>query len=81
MRLKDKVYCAYSILKSRILNVRIPLAVRWQLTNKCTLRCKYCNIYDNEVSELGSSQVKDVLCQLKGLGTKRISFKLGTKYS
>ncbi|MBU1044862.1 MAG: radical SAM protein [Candidatus Omnitrophica bacterium] len=77
MRIKDKIYCAYSILKSRILNVRIPLAVRWQLTNKCTLRCKYCNIYDKGGSELGLSQVKDVLCQLKGLGTKRISFSGG----
>lgn len=77
MLLKDKLLCASAIARCRIFKQRIPIAVRWQLTNRCTLSCVYCNIWKTKAAELSCEQVIKGIDELARIGTKRISFSGG----
>lgn len=77
MKLRDKILSLKAILKVRYLHRRIPLAVRFQLTNRCTLQCKYCNIWHTETKELSTKEIFRIIHELSKLGTKRISFSGG----
>lgn len=77
MKLRDKIQSFIIILKVKILRKRVPLAVRFQLTNRCTLQCKYCNLWHTRSEELSTQQIISILDKLEKLGTKRISFSGG----
>lgn len=77
MRIKNKKDALRSAFAVRFLGKRIPLAVRWQLTNRCVLRCRYCSIWNTPKNELDFTQVLSVLDQLAQLGTQTISFSGG----
>lgn len=77
MNIRSKLKGVTSVLKVKFMNRRVPLAVRFQLTNRCTSRCYYCNIWKTPSRELSTSQVFSVLDQLAGLGTMVISFSGG----
>ncbi|MFH1061641.1 MAG: radical SAM protein [Candidatus Omnitrophota bacterium] len=77
MRTKDKILCLWSIGKCRFFRKRVPLAVRWQLTNRCTLRCRYCNVWKTHCDELDFDTVAKGIDALAKLGTKRISYSGG----
>ncbi len=77
MKLQDKFYIGYRIIKARVLNDRLPLFVGWSLTNRCNLNCRYCNRPNNKVKELEISEIRLIIDQLKKLGTKFISFTGG----
>lgn len=77
MKLRDKIQSFMTILKVKILRKRVPLAIRFQLTNRCTLQCKYCNLWHTKSEELSTQQIITILDKLAKLGTKRISFSGG----
>ena len=77
MKLKTKFVSALTLAKVKFLKKRIPLAVRWQLTNRCPSRCLYCNLWQKPSPELSTSQVFSILDELAQMGTKRISFSGG----
>lgn len=77
MRLKNKISSGLALAKVKFLGKRIPLAVRWQLTNRCPSRCLYCNLWQVPSSELTTKQVLSILDELGAMGTKRISFSGG----
>lgn len=77
MRFKDKVKGVSGILKVRIFKKRIPLAVRWQLTYKCPLECKYCRIWSINLPELNTGEVFLLLDEMAKCGTRKISFSGG----
>ncbi|MCD6583625.1 MAG: radical SAM protein [Candidatus Omnitrophica bacterium] len=77
MRLRDKISAFISVLKVKFLKRRIPLAVRFQLTNRCTLQCRYCNLWRIKSEELSTQEIYYILDRLAKLGTKRISFSGG----
>jgi len=77
MKLKDKVESGLSVLKVTLFGRRIPLAVRFQLTNRCDHRCLYCNVWNTKSNELSIAEVFSLLDQLKKMGTKTISFSGG----
>lgn len=61
-----------------MLKKRTPLAVRWQLTNRCPNRCVYCNIWTEESShELSTAQIFKIIDALREQGTQAISFSGG----
>lgn len=68
---------AGSLLKIKLFNARSPIAVRWQLTNKCINKCPYCNVWNHPAEEFSFEEIKDVLKQLKDIGVLRISFSGG----
>ncbi len=77
MKLRDKIQSLNSILKVKFLNKRIPLAVRLQVTNRCTLQCKYCNLWNSKKKELTTREIFDIIRELSILGTKRLSISGG----
>ncbi|NTV28655.1 MAG: radical SAM protein [Candidatus Omnitrophica bacterium] len=77
MRLRNKRQALGSFCKVRFLNHKIPLAVRWQLTNRCVCQCQYCNIWKTPESELSLAQIKAILDEMAALGTQTISFSGG----
>lgn len=77
MRIKNKKSVFLSLLKAKLLNKKIPLAVRWQLTDRCILQCRYCNIWRNPREELTFEKMLSILDQLMKLGTQTISFSGG----
>ncbi|MDD5746894.1 MAG: radical SAM protein, partial [Candidatus Omnitrophica bacterium] len=77
MKAKDKIACLGSIVRCRFLKQRIPLAVRWQLTNRCTLRCRYCKVWQTPGKEPGFDTVRRGIDVLTELGMKRISLSGG----
>jgi MoaA/NifB/PqqE/SkfB family radical SAM enzyme len=77
MKLKDKIHSFVAIIKVRAFHQRVPLAVRFQLTNRCTLQCRYCNLWCTKTNELSTREILVIIEQLAVLGTKRISFSGG----
>jgi len=77
MRIKKKLRSIVSLVKVRLFNARIPLAVRWQLTNRCILKCKYCNIWSTPKKELALKEICFLLDELAKMGTQTISFSGG----
>jgi len=77
MKYLNKIHSFLSIMKFRFLKKRTPVAIRWQLTNRCTQECIYCKIHSTPSDELSLDQIKDLLNQVAKAGTKRISFSGG----
>jgi len=77
MKLKQKIDSTLALAKIKILGRSIPLAVRWQLTNKCPSRCAYCSLWKTPSSELTTNQIFSIINELADMGTKRISFSGG----
>lgn len=66
------------IFKVKFFNERIPMAIRWQLTNKCPSECKYCKIWKaSSPVELSTKNILGLLDEMSSCGTKKISFSGG----
>lgn len=77
MRIRNKAKAFYSFLGVKFFKKRVPLAVRWQLTNRCVLNCRYCNIGQTHQEELTLDEIVAILDQMSILGTQTISFSGG----
>lgn len=77
MRLKTKIATIGDILKLRLFYKRTPIAIRWQITYRCPLRCLYCNIWKIKLPELQTNEVLSLLNEVARCGTKKISFSGG----
>lgn len=65
------------VFLSRYFLLKKPLFVGFALTNKCNLRCHYCNIYSLQEKELSFKQVASIIGELAELGCLRIAFTGG----
>lgn len=77
MKFKNKISSAYNILLCSLFDLRKPVAVRWQLTNRCTARCSYCNLWKIKSSELSKEKIVSIIDEISKMGTQRISFSGG----
>lgn len=78
MKFSNKLKSAVDLLRVKFVGKRVPLAVRWQLTNRCPNRCVYCNIWnEDQGGELSTAQAVKIIDDLKKLGTQTISFSGG----
>lgn len=66
-----------ALLKAKIFKIRTPLIVSWSITNRCNMRCKYCNIWAANPEELNTNQVLSMIDELSQLGTAFIHFTGG----
>lgn len=75
---KKQIESLNTILKVKFFNKRIPLAIRWQLTDKCPSQCEYCKIWKSPFGEeLPTKIIFNLLDEVKSCGTKKISFSGG----
>ncbi|MBF0331232.1 MAG: radical SAM protein [Candidatus Omnitrophica bacterium] len=77
MRIKNKYKAVCSLARVRFFNARVPLAVRWQLTNRCVLRCQYCNVWKTPGREMSMDRIIPILDEMAALGTQTISYSGG----
>jgi len=62
---------AHSVLecRRRAADLRFPLHALWEVTQRCPLRCRHCYLGgEHEPAELDTSEGKDLLGQMAGLG-------------
>ncbi len=78
MRVTRQLKASLCLLKVRLGGRPVPVAVRWNLLDRCINRCAYCNIWGNSAtSELPTEIIKRGLAELKSLGTVHVSFSGG----
>lgn len=77
MKLSNRLSSINAILKAKIFKKRTPLLVSWAITNRCTNRCKYCNIWNVKSKELNTKQIFSIIDELSQLGTQIIHFTGG----
>lgn len=77
MKTTQKVKAASLFLRSLLFKQKIPIAIRWQLTNSCDCRCLFCNLYNEPVPLPKIPFIESVIDQLAAMGTVRISFSGG----
>ncbi len=68
---------AIKVLKIKYLGQRYPLIVTWPITNRCNLRCRYCEEWKKAGDEMSTEEIKELITELKELGTVRISLSGG----
>lgn len=77
MKNHDKFFIGLEYLKTMVLDLKRPLFVSWQLTERCNLRCKYCLSSGKESDEIDLKRALDVITSLHRMGTKVIRFTGG----
>jgi len=76
MKLKNKLKIIYPIIKSKILNKKIPIFISWCITSKCNHNCKYCYV-NKQDKELKTENILFMIDELASLGCKYIHFTGG----
>lgn len=76
MKLKNELKIVYSIIKSKLLNKKIPIFVSWSVTSKCNRDCKYCYITKQD-KELKTEYIFLMIDELASLGCRYIHFTGG----
>ncbi len=77
MRIRNTAKAAWQFARVKCFGAAVPLAVRWQLTDRCVLKCRYCAIWQQHRRELSYGEILRVLDELARLGTQTISYSGG----
>ena len=77
MALFAKLDAAARFALIRATNGRMPIVVRWQTTNRCTARCRYCEIWKSPGDELSFDEARRMLREFHALGTRRLCLSGG----
>lgn len=77
MKVTNIFHSASRILIARITGWKMPVAVRFKVTNHCTLRCKYCSIWTHRDPELSSEDAFWILKGMAKAGVQRLSLSGG----
>jgi len=67
----------YETLLARLRHEHVPFAVLWELTHACNLDCLMCYNVPQAKPELSTAECLDILEQLAGAGTLRLTFTGG----
>lgn len=77
MKLLNAAKATGRILLARLTERKIPVAVRFKVTNRCTLRCQYCTIWNDRVTELTTSQILRAIREMGAAGVQHLSLSGG----
>lgn len=64
-------------LAARLFQIRSPLIVGWALTNRCNIKCRYCNRWKHVSAELDLKNILNIISTLAKMGTYKINFSGG----
>ncbi len=73
LRCRDILLGGLNIVKVRVFKRRIPITVTIMVTNRCNLKCRYCQIPPRIEKELSTQEIFRIIDELQLLGTRRIS--------
>lgn len=62
------------VLSHYIQGRRYPLNVSISVTNRCNLRCSYCDVYNRDQKEMSTQKILDILDDLGDMGCYRVGF-------
>lgn len=77
MNRRQLLSAAWGAARVRVLGERVPLAARIQVTNRCSLDCRYCTLPDEKNREMSTGQIEAILADLARLSCQRVSFSGG----
>jgi MoaA/NifB/PqqE/SkfB family radical SAM enzyme len=77
MKLTDKLAAGVGFARARLLGHRVPVAVRINVNNRCHSRCEYCSFWHTKTNEMSAAEICQIIRDLAGLGTKRLSISGG----
>jgi MoaA/NifB/PqqE/SkfB family radical SAM enzyme len=77
MKLHRKAGQALALGKALALRRRIPLSVTVEVTNRCNIRCRYCDPTRPGSSEMSTQQLLGLMDDFRAMGTQRIGFTGG----
>lgn len=77
MNNSDKLSIILKVLKALVFKIKIPLAITWNITYRCNLKCGYCGAHESNPKELDTEKVLAVISEFIGLGTKFVKFSGG----
>lgn len=77
MKATQKIGIALEVLSANLFNKRVPLSVYMHITDRCPLRCKYCEIPKNPRKELSTKEIFDLIEQIHKAGAKRFHLNGG----
>ena len=77
MKLSTIIKAGSKLVYSLISGRRVPLIAGWAITNRCNLRCEYCQWPEKTGSELTTSQALDLVDQMARAGTIHCVFSGG----
>jgi MoaA/NifB/PqqE/SkfB family radical SAM enzyme len=77
MNVLTKIDGAIRFASVRLRNSRMPIVVRWQTTNACQARCRYCRIWQSPSDELDTSEAKRMIHEFWNMGMRRLCFSGG----
>ena len=66
-----------AVVQERFFNKKTPLMIGWALTNRCNLKCIYCNSHKIASKELDTDTILNIIDETKRLGTKVIAYTGG----
>lgn len=65
------------LFKVKVLGKKIPLAVSWCITKRCNYRCMYCGTWKIPSQELSTSEICNIIDEMKKSGVRKITFTGG----
>ncbi len=77
MRLRTKLSIAATYAFCKLTGKRKPLFVSWGITNRCNLRCRYCDVGELGTQELNTAQALKAIDLFYDSGTRLIRFTGG----
>jgi MoaA/NifB/PqqE/SkfB family radical SAM enzyme len=77
MGLLVKIDAATRLVATRLTRSRMPIVVRWQTTNRCTARCRYCEIWKSPGDDLSTAEAERMILDFRALGMRRLGLSGG----
>lgn len=61
-------------IRYKLFGEETPLSVSISITNRCNLRCSYCNIYERDTAEMKTNEILEILDDIDNMGGYRVGF-------
>jgi len=77
INIKKKIVLGLLCAKAILFKQRKPFFISWAITERCNLRCRYCNAWKSQSLELQTYQIIEIIKSLSKMGMKMIRFTGG----
>lgn len=77
MRIRDKIVLGRDLFGPVLFGVKRPVLVSWEVTQRCNLRCAYCDAGRGAAEELETACALNIVEELRRAGTRAIRFTGG----
>ncbi len=69
MKLKQIIALGTKVAKAKLFRSKIPLKVTFYITYRCNLNCPFCYRKIQEIPEMSTVQIKEMMKEFKSMGT------------